>query len=108
MKYVPSISPPRITGVGEGVTVTGLAAVKAVKPVQPRTLPPLVTPPHEGHEPAGEVAERRHDPKSQGERRTYCRRLRRLSMLVELRSGLERRHRNQREGDQIEHVDIKA
>lgn len=107
MKYVPSLPPPRITGVWDRLTVTGLAAVKAAKPVGPRTLPPLVAPPrHE--EPLREVAERRHDTQLHGDRRTYCRRSHHLPVLVELRSGLERRHNKQRMDDPTEHIDINA
>ncbi|MFZ3017689.1 MAG: hypothetical protein WA056_04410 [Gallionella sp.] len=120
MKYVPSLPPPRITGVGESLTVSGPAAVKAAKPVRSRTLPPLVVEPHErreperelvreaSQEPARESTERRQDAQTQGERRTYCRRLRRLPVLFELRAGLERRRHKQRTGDQTEHIDIEA
>jgi hypothetical protein len=100
------------------LTVSGPAAVKAAKPVRSRTLPPLVVEPHERHEPeparealqepARESAERRQDAQTQGERRTYCRRLRRLPVLFELRAGLERRRHKQRVGDQTEHIDIEA
>lgn len=86
--------------------VNRLAAVKAAQPVQSRTLPPLLVQPHTQHSP--QEAERRHDPHQQGERRIYCRRLQHLPVLVELRSGLDRRHHSQREGDPIEHVDIEV
>jgi hypothetical protein len=89
------------------MTVYGLTSVKAAKIVQPRTLQPLVTPPHERSEPQGE-AERWHERNPQGERRTYCRRSRHLPVLAELRSGLERRRHNQRAEDPTEHVDIEA
>ena len=120
MKYVPSLPPPRVTGVGDSLALSGPAAVKAAKPVQSRTLPPLVVEPHERHEaereparealrePALESVERRQDAYTQGERRTYCRRLRRLPVLFELRAGLERRRHKQRMGDQTEHIDIEA
>lgn len=90
------------------MTIFGPAGVKAAKPVQQRTLQPLLVPPREQYEPAGEVAERRHDRHPQGERRTYCRRSRRQPVLVELRAGLERRRHNQRAKDPTEHVDIEA
>lgn len=107
MRFVPSLPPPRITGVWDSLRVGGLAAVKAVKPVGPRTLPPLVTPPrHE--EPLREATERRHDAHPNGERRTYCRRSRHQPVLVELRSGRERRHNKQRMDDETEHIDIEA
>lgn len=107
MRYVPSLPPSKITGVWDRMMVSGLTAVKAVKPVGPRTLPPLVTPPrHE--EPLREAMERRHDTHLHGDRRTYCRRSRQLPVLVELRSGLERRHNKQRTDDPTEHIDINA
>lgn len=108
MQYVPSIPPPGAPAAGDRMKVYGLTAVKAAKPVQPRTLPPLVTPPHERNEPLGEEAERRHERHPQGERRIYCRRSRHQPVLVELRSGLERRHHNQRAEDPTEHIDIEA
>lgn len=106
MKFVPSLPPPGITGIGRGLAVNRLTAVGAVKPVQPRTLPPLVVQPHEQHE-MHEV-ERRFDRHLQGERRVYCRRVQHLPVLVEFRSGLDRRRHSQREGDQTEHVDIEV
>ena len=106
MKFVPSISPPRITGVGGRLMVNRITAVKAAQPVQSRTLPPLVVPPHTEHMP--QESERRHDPHLQGERRVYCRRVQHLPVLVEFRSGLDRRHHSQREGDRVEHVDIEV
>ncbi|HCI14559.1 MAG: hypothetical protein A2063_06315 [Gallionellales bacterium GWA2_60_142] len=107
MKYVPSFPPPGITGV-DRVTVTALATVKAAKAVQSRTLPPLVATPHEHHEPVRELAERGDYRHGEGERRTYCRRVQHLPVLVELRSGMERRHHNQRAGDPVEHIDIEV
>jgi len=87
--------------------VSGLTSVKAAKPVQPRTLQPLVAP-QARHEPVRALAERRLDPHPGGERRTYCRRIRRLPVLFELRAGLERRRQKQRAVDPTEHIDIKA
>lgn len=111
MKYVPSL-PPVAAGAPEALDVHAMSGVKAAKPVQERTLPPLVMQrhAHSGAAPA-ELAghpERRHDPHVQGERRTYCRRVEHLPVLVELRSGMERRHHTQRKGDATEHVDEQA
>lgn len=120
MKYVPSLPPPRIIGLGDNLTLTGPAALKAAKVVQPRSLPPLVVPPHGrlgperdaerevSPEPAGEAPERRHDAHAQGERRTYCRRVWHLPVLIELRAELERRRHKQRAVDPTEHIDIQA
>jgi hypothetical protein len=52
--------------------------------------------------------EKRHDPHVHGERRIYCRRTEHLPILVELRSGMERRRHNQRSDDITEHVDVKV
>lgn len=116
MKFVPSLPPP-VTGTELGLEVKALAAVQRAKPVQARTLPPLVMQPHARHEAPPEVAEKeedsgkeekRHDPHVYGERRLYCRRLERLPMLVELRSEIDRRRRNQRVSDIAEHIDVKV
>ncbi len=103
MKFVPSLPPPRITGVGGRLMVNRLTPVKAAKPVQPRSLPPLVVQhQHEYH------SERRHDPHLDGDRRIACRRILHLPVLEELRSGTDRRHHSQRENDQSDHIDIEA
>ncbi len=110
MKYVPSLPPP-VTGAGAELEVKAMAGVQRTKPVQARTLPPLVVQPHARYEtPPNAVAkeEKRHDPHVHGERRTYCRRVEHLPILVELRSGTERRRHNQRASDMTEHVDVKA
>ena len=110
MKYVPSL-PPSATVPETGPEVTALAGIKRVKPVQARTLPPLVVQPHTRYEAPPGIAgqeEKRHDPHVHGERRTYCRRIEHLPVLVEFRSGGERRRHNQRADDTTEHVDIEA
>jgi len=53
--------------------VKALAGIKRAKPVQERTLPPLVVQPHMRREVPVEAAkreEKRHDPHVHGERRT--------------------------------------
>lgn len=115
MKYVPSLPPPA-TGAETGLDVKALAGVKRAKPVEARTLPPLVVQPHARREAppedagkeAAEKKEKRHDPHVYGERRVYSRRLERLPMPVELRSGISRRRHNQRASDITEHVDVKV
>jgi len=52
--------------------------------------------------------EKRHEPRIQGERRIYCRRIEYVPVLIELRSGKDRRRHNQRAGDPMEHVDVNA
>lgn len=110
MKYVSSLPPP-VTVPEAGLEVNALAGVQRAKPVQARTLPPLVVQPHARHEAPPEVAgkeEKRHDPHVHGERRLYCRRLEHLPMLVELRSEIDRRRRNQRASDIAEHIDVEV
>lgn len=116
MQYVPSLTPP-VTAPETGLEVKAPAGVKRAKPVQERTLPPLVVQPHARHVAPPEVAgkeesagkeEKRHDPHVHGERRLYCRRLEHLPMLVELRSEIDRRRRNQRASDIAEHIDVEV
>jgi hypothetical protein len=108
MKYVPSL-PSVVTGATDSLDVYPLSGVKPAKPVQERTLPPLVV--HRQMQfdaTTSEVAkrqEKRSDPLLQGERRTYCRRIEHPSLLAELRSRMERRRHKQRMGDPTEHVD---
>lgn len=107
MKYVPSL-PPVVTGVKSRLDVYPLTRVKPVKRVQARTLVPLVVLPH-GEIPSldgvEEHPERRHDVHMHGERRIYCRRIKHFSVLIELRSGPDRRRHKQRSQDETEHVD---
>ncbi|MGA8863924.1 MAG: hypothetical protein WBM09_02435 [Gallionella sp.] len=107
MKIVPSL-PPVVTAEKVELGVDALSPVKPVKPVQPGTPPyqaeqprahPNASPDNAAHE------ERRHDVEMHGERRIYCRRIEQRPMLVELRSGFDRRRHNQREDDIKEHVD---
>jgi len=44
----------------------------------------------------------------QDERRKVCRRIDHRSVLIELRSGIDRRHHNLRDGDVVEHIDEEA
>ena len=110
MKYVPSLPPS--TNVATDRWATNVAPkVKPVKPVQERTLPPLVThPQHAQHEtPPGfiEKAEKRHEKPFQ-ERRMCCRRVAHQPILEELRSWVERRRNRQRGDDMTDHIDEKV
>jgi len=110
MQYVSSIHPPA-TAPETGLDVDATSGAKRVKPVQALTLPPLVVQSHARHEALPEAAENEekgHDPHVHGERRTYCRRTEHLPILIELRSGIDRRRNNQRVGDIAEHIDVKA
>jgi hypothetical protein len=86
--------------------VGALSAVQAVKPV----YAPLQTVPyvalntqHQASVPVVEQQQHRDIPLA--DRRKYCRRVNHLAVLVELRSGIDRRHRNLRAGDVAEHID---
>lgn len=106
MRYVPSLPPPIAGGV-DFYESRPLPGVKAVRPVQPRSLPPLVFQ-RRTQRALRELVfhgERRHDPHVDGERRTYCRRTKHLPVLLELRSGRDRRRHRQRSMDLAEHVD---
>jgi len=107
MKFVPSLT-PNIAVEKNDFEVDALAAVKPAKPVQPLTLPPLVVQ-HEtdGRDTSG-VSEhhgKQHNERLAGEQRKFCRRIEHLPVLIELRSGIERRQRQQRDDDPTEHVD---
>jgi len=110
MKYVSDPSQP--TSAPEtGTEVKALAGVRPSRAIQERTLPPLVVQPHAHQHEANSKAigeEKTHHERMHGERRTYCRRTEHLPVLLELRSGEERRHNNQRASDLTEHVDIKT
>lgn len=107
MRFVPSFPPP-ITVPEEGLEAKALARVKPVKPVQERTLPPLVAQRHSRLENPSDLTgqqEKRRDMHVHGERRTYCRRIEHLPILFELRSAPDQRRQKQRENDVTEHVD---
>lgn len=110
MKYVPSL-PPSATGVADRWAINGVPGIKTVKPVQERTLPPLVSHPqralHETSSGSIDEIERRHEKPFQ-ERRIYCRRVAHQPILEELRSEVERRRDRQRGGDMMDHIDEEA
>ena len=110
MKIVPDLPAPQSVA-ENALEVKALVGIKPSKPVQERTLPPLVVQPHAQREvEAGivEQQERRYEAHIHGERRTYCRRIEHLPILIELRSGVERRRHNQRQGDTVDHIDVEV
>jgi hypothetical protein len=110
MKFVPSL-PPATAVAKDELDVETLAAVKAAKPVQSRTLPPLVVQHGARNQASHDIAGQQgstHDVRVHGERRTYCRRIEHLPELVELRAGHDRRQHNQRGDDLTEHIDEKV
>ena len=110
MKYAPSLPPPT-TGVADKWALNGVAGTRPVKPVQERTLPPLVSHPHPDEQKISsdlaDKAERRHEMPFQ-ERRIFCRRVAYQPILEELRSAVERRRNRQRSEDLADHIDEKV
>jgi hypothetical protein len=106
MQYVPSITSVKAGPVER--QVTGLTRINAVKPIR------------EG-EPAVQNVENkvsRQEPLPVGaqyqraepfeDRRKVCRRVNHQTVLVELRSGIDRRRHNLRGSDIVEHIDETA
>lgn len=106
MRYVSSI-PPATVDVG-GREVKKLAGARAVKPVQPHASDVRVVMQHKQHEPPRKVEQHEWHEVRQEERRHVCRRVSHQPVLLELRSGVERRRHNLREGDIVEHIDEKV
>jgi hypothetical protein len=105
MRYVPSI-PPATTSPNTR-QVRRLSAAQSVRPVSPREQPdlPYVDRQHH-HQETEQPVERPHQREAPAEdRRKTCRRVSQQPVLVELRSGTERRRHNLREGDIVEHID---
>ena len=106
MQLVPII-PQQKFSAEESLEVKGIAAVRPVKPVEERTLPPLVT---HGHglplHASSEISQ--HEKRQvavQEERRFVCRRIQHLPVLEELRSSVDRRRHNLRSADFQLHID---
>ncbi len=100
MQFVPSIPPATTSPATRPVKeLTGVQAVKPVHPREPESAPlrhevvPAAYP--QGSLPAED-------------RRKACRRIRNQKVLIELRSGLDRRQHNLMEGGVADHIDEKA
>lgn len=113
MRYVPSLPPPNLTGIGTR-EVRGAIRTRAVRPVRIRSHPEEAIdmgPPREPRPeaavppPAPAVEHRTLHP---GDRRVACRRLNHRPVLLDLRAGLDRRHRKLRSTDLTDHVDEEA
>lgn len=107
MRFVPSIKPVMPSPVTR--QVKGLYAVHAIKPVHPHEQPVPNVEHHATHEQTASLVERNNQRDVLAEeRRKACRRVSHQHVLIELRSGIDRRHRNLREGDIAEHIDEQA
>ena len=106
MRYVPSI-PPATTSPNTR-QVRGLSASNAVLPVYPREQPVPIEPIAVHREAVRQVVQQQQRAEPFEDRRKTCRRVSHQPVLVELRSGFDRRRHNQRESDIVEHVDVEA
>ncbi len=101
MKYVPDIPP--LASVEETLmTIKAPVAGTRIKSGLPRKSVQLlkVT--------SSPEQEKRHEPHAQQERRSYCRRILHLPLLIELRSHIVRRQHKQRATDLTENIDLKV
>ncbi len=104
MRYVSSLPP--VTTSPNTRQVNGLTRIRAVKPVQSQEqTPPKVEQQSVQQEAAHLVEHQRHHEGPLEDRRKVSRRVAQQPVLVELRSGMDRRRRNQREDDPVEHID---
>ena len=105
MRYVSSIPP--VSTSSNARQVRALSAVQGVKPVPvPERGVPYVelSTLHQGSVSIVEQQKKREVPLD--DRRKLCRRLSHQAVLVELRSGIDRRHQNLREdGGTNDHID---
>ena len=104
MRYVPSITPA--TTSSNTRQVKGLFAAYAVKPVHPRepAVPSIAA--HQAT--AHPVEQQHHRDVPVEDRRKVSARVSHHPVLVELRSGMDRRRRNLRSQDIVEHIDEEA
>lgn len=107
MRYVQSL-PPIVEPVPDSGAVKPVAGTHATPRVRERTLPALVYHPHAPPPQAPAINRRVRPPAAAGDRRRLCRRLRDVPVLLELRSGKDRRRRNQRRGDLATAIDEQA
>ena len=104
MRYVSSIPP--VSTSSNTRQVRALSAVQGVKPVHvPEQVIPYVelSTIHQGAVPIVEQQKKRDIPLE--DRRKVCRRVSRQAVLIELRSGIDRRRQNLRDGGATEHID---
>ena len=97
--------PPIIT-VKDRREVKGLTAVFAIKPVAEEERAPQETETHHDveHTPPYQTEQRGYEV----DRRKICRRVSKQAVLIELRSGVDRRRVDQRDGDVRIHIDAQA
>jgi hypothetical protein len=105
MRYVSSIPPVSTSSTSR--QVRALSSVHAVRPVHtPEQVIPYVSAITAHQKPAvslGEILKKRAS--TFEERRKFCRRVTHQTVLIELRSGIDRRRHNLREGAAVDHID---
>jgi len=107
MRYVAEIKPVA-TGAKSSL-VPGLTSVHAVKPIHSREQTVFqVTALHGKHKEVVEAEQERATRLPVEDRRTTCRRIHNQKVLIELRSGVDRRHHDLLRGHAAEHIDEKA
>lgn len=98
--------PPPISASKERRVVQGLTAVYGVKPVTvEEKLPQHEARRHDVFTPIPPPVEQRGYVQ---DRRKLCRRVSKQAVLIELRSGVDRRKAEQRDGDMRIHIDERA
>jgi hypothetical protein len=100
---------PRFTSIVSGREVKSVSAVHAVKPVAINAYEVQGGALHKLTQPV--VQEKFTSPQQRvelEERRKMCRRVKQQAVLIELRSGIDRRRHNLRDSDLHEHIDEEA
>lgn len=105
MRYVSDVKPV-VTGANSSL-VPGLSSVHAVKPIHTREQTVFqVTALHSKHKEETEQVRATQLPLE--DRRKACRRIHSQKVLIELRSGVDRRHHDLLGNHAAEHIDEKA
>lgn len=107
MRYVPSLPPPTLTGLGTR-EVRGVTRTRPIRPTRVRSHPEEYVdlgPVREPHPEAPPVPPVEHRVVHPEERRIACRRVAHRPVLLDLRSGPDRRHHKLRSSDPTEHID---
>jgi len=107
MRYVSSL-PPVTTGPNTR-QVGGLTRIHAVKPIEAgEQAVPNVENKSAKQEPMPALVQHHQRTEPFEDRRKACRRVSHLPVLIELRSGVERRRHNLRADDLVDHIDETA
>lgn len=107
MRYVQSL-PPIVEPVADSDAPRAVAHTAPVGPVSERSLPPLVFRPHTQQQATPALQRQVVPHAADNDRRKFCRRVRSDPVLLELRSGQDRRRRNQRRDDLTTAIDDSA